>query len=353
MTLPTGAEQIDVPRGPEEAPGTRLRVPFARTAIALVAGLALLGFLIYHADVDAIHDRMDELRWYGPLVLVPWVVIACLDARGWRCTLPPDAARRVPFHSLVLVRMAGEAVNSLTPTAAVGGEPVKAHLLRAWGVSGSDSLASIVIAKTALTVTQSLFVVVGIAALLYRMGEQALALAWGLLLLLVTAGFAIALVRIQRGSPASVVWRWLHRLAPRAKFIARLEETVAAIDLRLADFYRREGDAFWRAGLWHFAGWLFGVTEVALIMSLIGAPVTWLDALIIEALSQPIRAAAIVVPGGLGTQEVGGVALCTFLGMAESDAATLWLLKRGRELAFDGLGLLYLTRRSARRRRQG
>jgi glycosyltransferase 2 family protein len=81
-------------------------------------------------------------------------------------------------------------------------------------------------------------------------------------------------------------------------------------------------------------------------MWLIGAPVPWLDALIIEALSQPIRAAAVVIPGGLGTQEIGGVALCRFLGMGEAEAATLWLLKRGRELVFDGVGLVYLARRS-------
>jgi hypothetical protein len=34
------------------------------------------------------------------------------------------------------------------------------------------------------------------------------------------------------------------------------------------------------------------------------------------------------------------------LGMPEHEAATLWLLKRGRELVFDGVGLLYLVRRS-------
>ena len=92
-----------------------------------------------------------------------------------------------------------------------------------------------------------------------------------------------------------------------------------------------------------------GVTEVALIMYLIGAPIPWIDALIIEALSQPIRAAAVVIPGGLGTQEWGGVALCRLLGMAEDEAATLWLLKRGRELVLDGVGLLYLLRRSGLR----
>jgi putative membrane protein len=317
-----------------------------RTVVSVAVGLALLGLLIYHADVDQIHEHMARIGWASPLVLVPWAVIACVDALGWRYALPPVVAVRVPFLSLVLARMAGEAINSVTPTAAVGGEPVKAHLLRAWGVPASDSLASIVIAKTALTVSQSLFVVLGVAALCERSGRRWLGVGLVALLLLATAGFTWGLVRLQRRRPVTTVWGWARRLAPRSRLLARFEPSAHAIDERLAEFYRLERGAFWHASIWHFAGWLLGVTEVALIMYLIGAPVSWLDALIIEALSQPIRAAAVVIPGGLGTQEWGGVALCGLLGMPEAEAATLWLLKRGRELVFDGLGLVYLVRRS-------
>jgi putative membrane protein len=338
-----------------EAPATvaTKRASRLRTTLSVLVGLVLLGLVIYNADVDQIHERMDALKWRSPLVLLPWVLIAWLDARGWRCTLPPAAAHLVPLHSLVLVRMAGEAVNSLTPTAAVGGEPVKAHLLRAWGVAGSDSLASIVIAKTALTVTQSLFVVLGLAALFVKIGRPGLGAAWMAFLLLVTIVFARGLVYMQRRGPVGTVWRWLAQVMPRARFLGRLEQSVHAIDERLAEFYTIERGAFWRAGVWHMAGWLVGVVEVWLIMLLIGAPIGWLDALIIEALSQPIRAAAVIIPGGLGTQEVGGVALCLFLGMPAPEAATLWLLKRGRELVFDGAGLVYLLRRTTWSARAG
>jgi glycosyltransferase 2 family protein len=328
--------------GSPRDPGGRPRV--VRTAASVAVGLGLLGFLIYHADVDQIHDHMGELGFAGPLVLLPWSVIACLDALAWRCTLPAAAAARVPFGSLVLVRMAGEAINSMTPTAAVGGEPVKAHLLRRWGVAGSDSLASIVIAKTALTVSQSLFIVVGVAALYVRWDRRGIGTGVVALLLVILAAFTMALVRLQRRAPVTTVWRWVRRLAPRSRLVARLEASAQAIDSRLAQFYRLEGPAFWEASSWHFSGWMLGAGEVFWIMYLIGAPVGWLDALIIEALSQPIRAASIVIPGGLGTQEWGGVALCRLLGMSEDEAATLWLLKRGRELVFDGVGLGYLVR---------
>jgi putative membrane protein len=348
-----GLREADVPAEPAPArPGTgRGRAPLVRTAVSLVLGLGLLGFLIYHADVDAIHEHMGELGWTAPLILAPWLVIVCIDALGWRCALSPSAASRVPFPSLVLVRMAGEAINSVTPTAAVGGEPVKAHLLRRWGVPASDSLASIVIAKTALTASQSVFVIIGVAALCARFERRGLGLALVVLLLVGAVAFTALLVRMQRRAPVMTVWRWARRIAPRSRLLARVEASAQAIDDRLADFYGLERDAFWRASTWYLLGWLLGVSEVALIMYLVGAPIPWLDALIIEALSQPIRAAAVVIPGGIGTQEWGGVALCRLLGMPEDEGATLWLLKRGRELVVDGIGLAYLVHRTGFRRR--
>jgi uncharacterized protein (TIRG00374 family) len=348
----SGALPADRPATDAE-PGAPPRPPrsiWIRTAVSAAVGALLLALLLYNTDIDAVGDLMGDLGPRAPLVLLPWLVIAYLDARGWRCSLPPAVAERVPMRAFYLVRMAGEAINSVTPTAAVGGEPVKAYLLRGWGVPASDSVASLVIAKTALTVSQALFVVLGLAALFERLDLAGLGVALVVVLLVLTAGFGGGLVWLQRRGPALSLWRWLRRVAPRARVVARLEERAQAVDDRLAHFYRTEqGGAFLRATLWHMGGWLLGIFEVTLMMALIGSPIGLRDALIIEALAQPIRATAIIIPGGLGTQELGGVALCRFLGFPEPVAVTLWLLKRGREFVFDGLGLVYLAvaRRSA------
>lgn len=341
----TGAEPAE-----RLASATTPRLARVRQVAALVAGLVLLGLLVWWAGVAEVLGQLRALGWRAPLILVPFMLVNVLDTFGWRRTLPPADARRVPFWSLYLTRMGGEAVNSLTPMGAVGGEPVKAHLLRGLGVGGSDAVASVVIARTALTVAQVIFILIGLAALLHRM-EQGLA---GALLVAalaaVTVVFTRLLVRMQRRGLASTAWRWLRRIAPHARFVRRLEPRVHEIDTRLADFYHLERHAFRAALLWNLAGWLVGTFEVWLFMRLVNAPIGIRDALVVEALSQPIRAVAVIIPGGLGTQEVGGVALCTLLGMSRPAAVALWLLKRAREVAFDAIGLVYLTRRTARRR---
>ena len=64
-------------------------------------------------------------------------------------------------------------------------------------------------------------------------------------------------------------------------------------------FHLYDGDAkdFIAASLYHFLGWAVGAVEVYVFLSLIGAPVSWMDALIIETMIQPITAAGVDHPG--------------------------------------------------------
>lgn len=320
---------------------------WVRTAVSTAIGVALLVTLIRHTGLDELEDYFDELRWRSPLVLVPYVCITIVDAIAWRWALAAEVRRRVRLSTLMLARVAGEAINSVTPTATLGGEPVKAHLLRAHGVSASHGLASIVVAKTALTVAQSLFTALGFVALLAMLGHGALATGGFVVLMVVLVAFTRLLLHVQRRNPAAATVRAVARFLPRARLVDRLEHAARALDERLDEFHRTEPEAFAMATFYNFLGWLIGVAEVQLIVTLVDRPIPWLEAFVIEAVSQPIRAVAILIPGGLGAQEWGGATFCQFLGMPEPVAVTLWLLKRARETFFDVVGLLYLGWRTS------
>lgn len=305
----------------------------------------LVSFLLW-SDLPRVADCLRVLGWAAPLVLVPEALVLILDTRGWRCVMAPAARRRVPFASLYLIRLAGEAVNGITPAATVGGEPLKAHLLRRFGVAGSEAMASVIVARTALVVSQAIFVAAGVTALIAYFDRPGLAALWLVPQAILVAGFALLLVRVQRRGLATATWRMLRRVAPRAHWVARLEQGAGALDQRLDDFHRLEAGTLVRATGWHLAGWVLGTGEVLFLMWLIDAPVSLGTAFLIESLGQMVRAAALVIPGALGVQEWGGTWLTTTLGVAEPQAVTLWLLKRGREVVFDLVGLAYLGMRS-------
>jgi hypothetical protein len=77
-----------------------------------------------------------------------------------------------------------------------------------------------------------------------------------------------------------------------------------------------------------------------------GVKITPIDALVIEALIQPLSAAALIIPGALGVREAGGVFLCRLLGLDGGAGLALMALKRVREAVFDLIGLSVLARAS-------
>ena len=90
-------------------------------------------------------------------------------------------------------------------------------------------------------------------------------------------------------------------------------------------------------------GWFVGTVEVYWILQLLGSPVSWSDALLLESVGQAIRGAAFAIPGCAG--RTGGrlcaarIArrLCT-----PQTGLALSLAKRARELLLGLPGLLYL-----------
>ncbi|MGA9369175.1 MAG: lysylphosphatidylglycerol synthase domain-containing protein, partial [Steroidobacteraceae bacterium] len=89
-------------------------------------------------------------------------------------------------------------------------------------------------------------------------------------------------------------------------------------------------------------GWLVGTGEVYLALRLLGSPVDWRDALLLESLGQAIRGAAFAIPGALGVQEGGYLLLAPFAGLAPHAALALSFAKRAREILLGIPGLIYL-----------
>ena len=57
------------------------------------------------------------------------------------------------------------------------------------------------------------------------------------------------------------------------------------------------------ATLIHLTFWFFGALEVWVMLSFLGLPAGYPEALVIESLTQAIRGAAFAIPGALGAQE--------------------------------------------------
>ena len=127
--------------------------------VFLVLGVGLLGVLLYRVGTDPILETLRRLTWWQfVLVCLPYAAVTAVDTLGWRFAFARD---RAPFWRLLGARLAGEALNVVTAVGAVGGEAAKAWLVRR-DVTYEESVPSIIIAKTTITMAQALFLVIGL-----------------------------------------------------------------------------------------------------------------------------------------------------------------------------------------------
>jgi len=303
----------------------------------LVCGAALFVWLLATIGPGAVVQAFAELSWRLLIILVfPFGLTTLLDTLGWRYAFRRDL---VPFRTLLAARLAGEAFNLTTPTASMGGEAVKAWLVRPWAPL-AEGLPSVIVAKTTITIGQALFVVVGLAAAHAALPSDSLVVR-GMEWLLVVQVLAVGgFVAVQAGGALSGSTRWLQKLGwlsgPRL-------EPLAQISDELAHFYRREPQRLALSIFFHFLAWLIGALEPWLILRWIGLPVSLAEATAIEAFSSGIRFAAFLVPGYLGALEAGHVAIFAALGLGAPAGLSFTLIRRVREAAWTGLGFLALA----------
>jgi len=301
-------------------------------------GVALLGYLVVEVGPETLLASFRALSW-GFLLIVwfPFALITLLDTLGWRYAFRRDLTS---FPRLVAVRLAGEAFNATTPTA-MGGEPVKAYLLRPQVPLG-EGVASVIVAKTTLAVAQGLFLVVGIALALTTLPAPTPPLLQGMMWL--AAGGAVALAvsifaqqkGVLVGGLTFLRWLGLYWGDHRREELRRLDTALSA-------FYREHRGRLALSILFHFLGWVVGSVEVYLILHLTGISVSVVTALIIEAFITAIRSAAFLIPAGLGVLEGGSMAVFAAFGLGAGVGLSMTLVRRARELTWVAVGLVALS----------
>ena len=91
-----------------------------------------------------------------------------------------------------------------------------------------------------------------------------------------------------------------------------------------------------------------GAAEIYLILHRVGGAVDWQTAVSLETGSVLIDGILFFVPAKAGTQEGGKVLLFAALGLNPARGLTLGIVRRIRELAYAGLGLVVLGWMSVR-----
>jgi glycosyltransferase 2 family protein len=324
------------------------RLPLLGTLI----GLALAVWLVATNDLAAVaaaFGRIGLAGFVGVTLVRALVVILC--GLAWARIL--DGLVPAPAAACLILRFVREGINVLLPVASVGGDVLGARLLTFWGVAGSLAAASVLADLLFQVGTLALFAGLGATLLSQVEGAEAARLADWTLRTLAAAGCALAaFFALQRTGVVRVIEDRVSALGRRF-----VRETEA----RPEPAQRIQGalDAVWAPGrrghlaqslALHALAWLLGTVEVFVVLTCIGVDKVGLtDLLVIEALSQAIKAAAFLVPSGLGVQEGGLVLVCGLFGIDAGTAIALSLARRVPDVVLGLPALLVWQNLEARR----
>jgi putative membrane protein len=305
------------------------------TFFVSVAGLLAAMLLLFRAGADEVGAALSEAGWTAVLLLA--AVRASLIATagvGWFVLFPKH--ERPPLQVCVGLRFVREGINTLLPVAQVGGDLAGARLLTFRGVPGSLAGASVVVDVLIQALTQFLFTLIGLGFLVALDGDEALVrmVALGLC---VAGPALVAFYLVQRRMGQKLLRMGLDRFAGERDW--RALGAVDALFDRLTILYADRRRVLLSIVV-HLAGWVLGTAEIWTALWLLGHPVGLAEALVIESLLHAIRGAAFAVPGAIGVQEGGLIALCALFGVPMETALALALLKRVADLTIGLPGLL-------------
>ncbi len=301
--------------------------------VMLLVGAVTFGVLLWKMDVAAVAGLVFQVGWGMVLIVLQEAIAHLLNAVGWRFAF---AAAHVPSFSLAelfRLRVTGDAINYLTPSATIAGEITRTTMLNQ-SHGAPVRATSVLVAKCTQTLGQIIFILFGLMFVVrshpqlpwqYRSLGDALA-----------AGFTLALAGLM-----FFELRSRYRGVPDGK----TESPPARVGIRalgtwLRLFFRAHPGRFAASTLFFVLGYAWGAVEAFWICHFLGVPVSIGTAVTIEVLSTAIDSVLFMVPAKLGTQEGGKTAIFAWLGLSPTSGLAFGIVRHVRELVWAGTGLL-------------
>jgi len=206
-----------------------------------------------------------------------------------------------------------------------------------------EGLASVVTAKTIMTLAEILFILLGIGlglTLLNRSSEVIGAAFVGLSMLAFGVGLFLA---VQRRGLFMGVLQLLEGVGLRIAWLQKREDKLRALDEAISRFYTQDKRGFALAFLFFFLGWAVESVEVYLILYFLGQPIDALTAFALAALAVFVKSSTAFIPASIGGQEAGTLVLFVAFGYTEETGIAFAMVRRLREILWIALGLLALA----------
>ena len=308
-------------------------------------GAALFIFLLIRQGASQVGAAFASAGWAIPAVVIyHFAVPVLLDAIAWRVLFPKSD--RLPLRQLFWMRWIGESVSTLVPSAAVGGDIVRARLAAIHGVRMPVAAGTVLVDLTLGVFTQAAFTLLGVALLVLATGQRSFVgptVIGTLVGVAAVGGFYF----VQRLGMFRFLAKMIAKIANSPEW-GSLVQSGENLDATVRTLYARRG-AVIGCCAWTMLSLILNSGEIWIALHALNLHATILNAVILQSTVLTVRNVAFAVPSGLGVQEGGYVLIGSLLGIDGATALALSLIARVRELGLGIPGLITWQLIEARR----
>jgi putative membrane protein len=300
------------------------------------AGAALFTILLVREGAGQVGSAIATAGWALLAVIAyHFLVPVFLDALAWWVLFP--TAERPLFRKVYRMRWIGESVSTLVPSAAVGGDIVRARLAAISGTPVATAAATVLVDLTLGVFTQAAFTLLGVVLLVNATGQKNFV---GPTIIGTVVGVAAVggFYFVQRLGMFRFLAKMIAKLANSPEWQS-LVHSGAALDETVRSVYVRRR-AVVACCAWTITSLILNSGEIYIALWALNLHATVANAIILQSMALTIRSVAFPVPGGIGVQESGYVLVGNLLGIPGETAFALSLIARVRELGFGIPGLI-------------
>ncbi|MDF1498181.1 MAG: lysylphosphatidylglycerol synthase transmembrane domain-containing protein [Patescibacteria group bacterium] len=315
---------------------------------SLSVGLLLLILAIQQAGIKEVFNILFLFPFSVILFvfLINSVAVCIVGSLRWKIIIDSQNSHKIAFIKVLRAKLAGFAVSYITPSVLVGGEPVRAYMIKEEaGYDWERSFASVIIDQAIFFFAVLLFMIMGFIFLFDHFNlPVSIFYGFGIIIFFTFIIFYLFYSRlINDNSDGHGFFMFIIKTTRLDKFrlVKNIEKNIEKMEKIIAMFFKKESGAFVKA----FA---LSVFEILIYSILIWIIISYLGETVDFAYSISIffiltLANFVPIPGSLGSFEAGLTFIFNLLDFGKSNGFTFSLIYRFVNVALVSVGFFALV----------
>ncbi|QBR12594.1 lysylphosphatidylglycerol synthase transmembrane domain-containing protein [Sphingobacterium sp. CZ-2] len=310
--------------------------------LLLISIVVFIGIFLWNTDFQSVWKELSGIGFRFLYLLGITYLAYLIGTWSWHVCLGKERSKISVFR-LFSLRQVGETVGLYNPTSIIGGDMLKAELLKPYGISKSVAINSVASSRVTAVLSQILLFLGACVWLISNpAGMQAIQrFGWVfylifVVLLVAKIGLFIWLSKSGKKHTSSLK-------KPR-NFLEKIYYNILNLLNDIRSFYQENTRTFWFSYALATLHWIVGSLEFYFILLFLGFDVLPMHGLLLDMSVIVFKSLGAFVPGQLGVEELGNKLMLAAIGITGASVwITVSILRRARQLSWIVIGfILYL-----------